>query len=177
MKNKILFFIVSCLLNLAVGLFGTFLYFQSEENNMELSHKQGILFIKGCQVENTNVIVYKDYAILPFLKILSAFDYKIQWISDTEVNITNSHGAYILNIKEKTLLEENPILYNFNLLIPPPGSIHYYCEVKDKEILIDQSTVVVIMKLMNKNIKISSDFDNAIVSVTERENFIQTFEH
>ena len=102
MKNKILFFIVSCLLSLAVGLFGTFLYFQGEENNnMELSDKQGTLFIKDCQVENTNVIVYKDYAILPFLKILSAFDYKIQWVSDTEVNITNSHGAYILNIKEK----------------------------------------------------------------------------
>lgn len=174
MEKKVFLLIMSFLLvfivGVVTGILGTFLHFKKQVSHSEISNKQGILYIKGQKVENNDVTVYKDYAILPLKKILLEFDYKIQWISDTVANIADDNGTYILDIQEKTLIEEEPVIYNFNFLTPPPGSIHYHCQVVDKEILIDQGTVLVIMQLMNKKISINSDFDNAIVYISDREN-------
>ena len=126
--------------------------------------KNGMLNVNGKDIISENVKIHKNYADLPFTDVLKALGFNVVWLNGNNAEIILNDKKYILNLAEVSFIEDGK---NNNLILPPPGSRTYNCEVLEKELILDSVTVHSVMYLMKRKININIDHDKLIVYITE----------
>ncbi|MBE6617871.1 MAG: hypothetical protein E7627_08050 [Ruminococcaceae bacterium] len=124
--------------------------------------ENGVLTVNGRTLEGTNAIIYDGYAKLPLLEVMSNIGFQIEWKDANFADIKLDDKVYVLNIAEKTLIEEGG---TFDYLEIPPGSKNYRCEILDGELFLDSNTFRVITRRMGRGVKVDVNYSNAIVTI------------
>lgn len=134
-------------------------------SSQEFYKKNCHVIIDDIKYTDVYAEIVKGHLHISLIDFLNKLDFIIRWQNDCEIFILRGNKAYILNLEKKSLIEHDK---NFNMLDPPPGCTYYYCTVVNKTLIIDEDTLRVVMKFLEKNLIIDIDNQNCIVSISSR---------
>jgi len=153
MKNKLIWLLVTALCSFALIVCFVFLLRNKIPQNKENdeTHNKSTLYINGKLIGSDFVEIrvnesvdmdYRYYAVLPLIDVLESLDLNIVWLNDDDAIISSSDVQLTLSLSEKTLIDNR---IGDNWLMPAPGIINYYCKVENKNIIVDDNTLHVIL--------------------------------
>lgn len=130
--------------------------------------KNGIMIINGKTVKSDYIMLYKaddrEYSHIPLTEVLLGLSVNFGWLGDDQGDILYDGKRYILDLKEKSLVREGD---NFNILVPAPGETRFYCNITEREVVLNDDAVRVILNFIGKKVEISIDYENSVVHISD----------
>ena len=129
-------------------------------------HDAEIVTIDGNPSNLPVQINRKGEARIPIIGLLGELGFEIEWESDTSAVVSILGKAYIISIKEKTILSKDED-DGFNYLMPAPGQTNYFCEVEGNDIVVTNTTIRSYFSLIDYpySISINVDYKSMTVSI------------
>ena len=132
-------------------------------DNTSNKESQGTLLVEG-QTISCNATVYPEYAIVSLCDVISALGFELSWSSADSASFYCNNVKYEICISEKTLKMTGD---DSNYLICAPGNKHFFCDVVDGVLMVDDNTVNALFDtFIEYPINISIDRDNNSVVIT-----------
>ena len=177
MKNKLIWLLGIALCSFALIVCSVFLLRnkipQNKENNE--THNKSTLYINGKLIESDFVEIcvnksvdmdYRYYAVLPLIEVLESFGMDVVWLNDDNAIISSSDAQLTLSLSEKTLIDNR---IGDNWLRPVPGIVNYYCKVENKNIIVDDNTLHVILTELGIKVEIDINRVQNKIDIAYRE--------
>lgn len=133
--------------------------------NMQ-SPQKGKIFIND--IISGEYCLFKSYdgnngnVELPFIAILKAYGFDVEWINDNHAKIVFKSKNYHLYLNSIEVIEE---ITGYDLIEPAPGSKRSYT-IANKELYLDYINIMAFMNLIGENIKFDVNYDTLSVNVS-----------
>lgn len=185
MRRKV-FFIISISLIVTIiitAVVFAYLYLQTLSKHFftDEPHEICNLYVNNSEMPDEVIIkttyvrrrVYDRFPILektvhigfPFVKVIEELGGRVFWVDDNIAEITYADEKYILTLSEITLTKIGDENYNYICNI---GGTKY-CEVLDREILVDHGTLSCILSLMRIKVQFHLCSEEGYVSINSLE--------
>ncbi len=142
---------------------GMYIYNKNVDVRAEKYNRATLGFPVSFFAKAVNIITGEKYfcADLPLTKVLRGLEMQIKWLDDYKAEVTYNKNKYILDLNELTFLQEGK---DENLLIPVEGK-RRVCKALERELVLDDGTIVQMLKRMEAEVSIEVDFEKAAVDV------------
>lgn len=134
---------------------------REETQNVHGSYK---LIVNGKEIESDIALSInheKQYAEIPLIATLNALGCQVEWVNEKRVEIRYNDTVYVLNPSAQTLVKSGD---SFNMIAVAPGATHgLYCEILDREFIIDSDSVSYFLSQLGAQITI--DYENDTVKI------------
>lgn len=154
------FFVSACDKN-NTSTIDTSLGSQEETQNIHGSYK---LIVNGKEIASDTALSInheKQYAEIPLTAALRALGCQVEWVNEKRVEICCNDTVYVLNPSAQTLVKSGD---SFNMIAVAPGATHgLYCEILDREFIIDSDSVSYFLSQLGAQITI--DYENDTVKI------------
>lgn len=126
----------------------------------------GFYYVDDTKV-NYNVGIYKDqYALMPFINVLSSLGCKIEWVTEDNAIVTVDRKEYALDLEKLTFGFKGD---DFNYLSAVYGKYGGVCRREADEIVVDSITLRCALQLIGKDVIISIDDGNVTIKTGKTE--------
>ena len=155
---------ILCILLSVLMLFFLFSCKIGEEENKNRETQSGSLYVNGTFITDTITIVDNDYAIIPFIPVLKALGFSVEWTDENTATVSKDSKSYTFSLADKTLIENNRS-HDSNLIITAPGCDHGYVQAVEKDLIMNHENVASTLQLMGITVRRGLDRDNMAVCI------------
>ena len=122
------------------------------------------LYNTNCKVVyGDNVKLYESCLEVPLVEIMQNLGVDFEWEDMYTAKVFLDDKKYVLDLSKETLTEEGE---SFNYLSVPPGSKHYSCKTADKELFLDYSTFMVVVRKLGYKVFVDYNENEIDIVVT-----------
>jgi len=143
---------------------------EKREEDMFVS-SGGILNVCGKNITDKNVTIHykpnSSYAELPLTEVLKNMEFDVKWLDDNTSHITLKDEMYILKLNPVSLTQAESD-YEILLYAAPVGG-RSFCKVVDRELILDDVTIMYVMSYMGIDVFVDINHNESIVYVDLRE--------
>lgn len=130
----------------------------------EMSMKNGLVYIEGEKADNLFAVFDSTNVKLPFIETAKELGMAVEIISEEIVHITYNSEVFVLRLSPDIILAKQGNEEE-NLMIPPPGTVSYYCKYESDDVVIDSETLSGVLYLMGFPVQIFIDNTNNQVNI------------
>ena len=151
MKKSILLFLAALCLISMIGC--------TETDSPQIEIPDDALVMRNAEIND-------NYAVLPLCNVITGLGFELAWDGADRATFNCNGVEYVISLSEKSLTEAGD---DENFLICPPGNDHYFCEVRDGILLLDDNTVhALFSSFIDYPIDISVNREDNIVIITKK---------
>lgn len=132
-----------------------------ESNAPKIEIGEGKIIINNVETD-IKATIYENTADIPLLAVLEALGADITWNDDSQANMAYNGKTYKVELLNQSLKEE----YGPENLLQNNGNPNYNCEVKYRELIIDQVTLCTLMIKLDTRINYEMSYDSMTIAIS-----------